>query len=41
MKVKRAILPIIGIYTAISASAAVFEPCSGELFRQRGVGREP
>ena len=33
MKVKKAILPIIGIYSVISASAAVFEPRSGELFQ--------
>ena len=33
MKVKKAILPIIGIYSVISASASVFEPRSGELFQ--------
>lgn len=33
MKVRKVILPIIGIYSVISASAAVFEPRSGELFQ--------
>ena len=33
MKITKAILPIVGIYSVISASASGFEPRSGELFQ--------